>query len=544
MAKQFEYDVVIIGGGPNGLLAGSYLSRAGLKVIVLERRHEMGGGAATEDVAGTPGFRINSHAQYMMMTDYAPVYKDLELETKYGLRHIYPSLQFAMPLKDGRCLCLYSDVERSCESIANFSPKDAETYREISAKCAEYMEAFIGPATYVQPKPPLEQAMQLEKTEIGKEISAYTPKSPKQVVDELFEDQYVKTLMLHNICMWGLDPEGEGVGYLIPLYLNRMVNYRMCVSGSHALPQALIKVILENKGHLVTSVIIKRIIMEGGRAAGVECEDGRIYRAKKAVVSTIDPHQTFLELVGEEHLDKDFVESIKGWEWEHWSFLGVHLALEEAPRFRAAEKNEEINKALVYVLGFESPEEFIEHYKAIGRGECPLDAGYSCSFPSVFDPLQAPEGKHTGSLYKMAPYDVEGDSEKWFSIKYKDEHAAGMLNLLREYAPNITDDKIRNKYVSTPAEISVKFFDMKKGSIKQGAYTPFQMGYNRPNAECSTHRSPVEGLYMGGACTYPGGTILLGSGYLAADAVVEDLGIEKWWKEPEIVIQAREKGLL
>jgi len=190
MAKEFEYDIVIIGGGPNGLLAGSYLSKAGLRVIVLDRRHEMGGGAATEDVAGTPGFRINSHAQYMMMTDYAPAYKDLELETKYGLEHVYPPLQFAMPLKDGRCLCLYNDIERSCQSIANFSKKDAESYREISKKCAEYMEAFIGPATYVQPKPPLDQAGQLERTEIGKEISAFTPKSPLQGVKDLFENQY------------------------------------------------------------------------------------------------------------------------------------------------------------------------------------------------------------------------------------------------------------------------------------------------------------------------------------------------------------------
>lgn len=544
MAKEFEYDIVIIGGGPNGLLAGAYLSKAGLKVIVLDRRHEMGGGAATEDVAGTPGFRINSHAQYMMMTEYAPAYRDLDLETRYGLRHIYPPLQFAMPLKDGRCLCLYNDLERSCQSIANFSKKDAESYREISKKCAKYMDAFIGPATYVQPQPPLDQAIKLESTALGKEISSFTPKSPKQVVDDLFENQYVKALMLHNICMWGIDPEGEGVGYLIPLYINRMVNYRMCVSGSHALPQALIKAVLQNKGHLATSVLIKKMIVEGKRVVGIECEDGKIYRAKKAVISTIDPQQTFLELIGEKYLEKDFSESIKEWEWEHWSFLGVHLALEEAPRFKAAEKNEEINKALVYVLGFESTEEIIKHYKAIGEGKCSFTGGYSCSFPSVHDALQAPVGKHTGSLYKMAPYDVDGDCEKWFSFKYKEEHAEGMVKVLGEYAPNISKDTVRNRYVSTPAEVSGKFFDMKKGSIKQGAYTPFQMGYNRPNAECSTHRSPIEGLYMGGACTYPGGTILLASGYLAADAVAEDLGIEKWWKEPEFVTQAQEKGLL
>lgn len=134
------YDIIIIGGGPNGLVAGAYLAKAGQKVLVLERRFEMGGGLATEEVVGTPRFYANTHAIYMMMVDYAPPYQDLELEKLYALKHVYPPLQFAMPLQDGRCLCLYTDVDKSCASIAKFSKEDSDAYRETNHRYKRYMD--------------------------------------------------------------------------------------------------------------------------------------------------------------------------------------------------------------------------------------------------------------------------------------------------------------------------------------------------------------------------------------------------------------------
>jgi phytoene dehydrogenase-like protein len=535
-----QYDVIIIGGGPNGLVAGGYLAKAGLRVLILEKRYEVGGGLATEDVFG--GHPINTHALYMMMADYAPAYKDLELENSYSLKHIYPPLQFAMPLRDGRCLCLYSDVEKTCHSLENFSTEDARVYREVALKYSQYVDSFMAPATYVQARPVLDQAVALERTPLGREISELSPKSPKQIITELFKDNYVQALMLHNVCMWGLDPEVEGIGYMVPLYFNRMTNYRLCAGGTHMLAQALIKVILENKGIMLTSQQLKRIVIEDGVAVAVERDDGVVFEAAKAVISTLDQEQTFFKLVEPEHLDKEFVETMKVWIWEHWSLLGIHFLLEEMPDFAAASNNSEINKALIYVLGYESPEDFVNEYKGIGKGE--MDGGFYCSFPSVHDPLQERYGKTIGSIYKMAPFDVKDGSDRWYSTKFKEEQAQKLLATLGEYAPNITPKTIRSLYVSTPVDIENKFPDMVKGSIKQGEYHPLQMGYMRPNEYCSTHRSPIKGLYMGGSCTFPGGAVLLGAGYLAAEAVVEDLGLEKWWSEPEIVVEARKEGLL
>lgn len=541
--NELTYDVAVIGGGPNGLIAAAYLAKAGQKVVIVDRRGELGGGAVTEE-AIVGGFLHNVHAIYMMMADYAPAYQDLELETRYGLKHLYPPLQFAMPFRDKSCLCLYSDVEKTCQSIAQFSHKDAATYRDTYPKFKRIVEEFIGPATYVQPTPPLEQIPTMLKSEVGQWTMEFSEKTPLEIIDELYEHERVRALMLYIACMWGLDPEQSGVGYLVPLYLNRATNYRMCVTGSHALTQAINKVVLDHGGAVLSPRIIKRIIIDNGAAKGLELSDGTTVWATKAVISTIDPHQTFLDLIGEHNLDSEFYESVKLWRWEHWSLLGVHLALQEAPHFVAAQVNPEIDRSFIYVLGYETPEDFLNHYKAVERGELGDKIGFNCCFPSVHDPTQAPPGKATGLLSAIAPYNLNGNCDTWLDYSLRDEVAHKLIAILQEYAPNMTDEVVRGSYVSTPKCVENKFKDMVKGSIKQGEYNPLQMGYNRPNPECSQHRSPIKNLYMGGACTYPGGTILLGSGYLAADAVVEDLGISRAWNEPEIVRKAKELGTL
>jgi len=374
--KELTYDIVVVGGGPNGLTAAAYLAKSGQKVVVVDRRGELGGGAVTEEATMVGGFLHNVHAVYMMMADYAPAYKDLELENRYGLKHIYPPLQFAMPFKDGKCLCLYNDVEKTCKSIAQFSEKDAQTYREMYPKFKKMVDEFVAPATYVQPTPPLEQIPQMMQTEVGQMTMDFSEKSPLTIVNELYENERVKALMLYIACMWGLDPEQEGVGYLVPLYFNRAVNYRMCVNGSHSLTQAINKVVLDNEGAVLSPRIIKRIIVENGEAKGLELDDGTIVRANKAIISTIDPHQTFLDLVGKDNLEEEFVESVKVWRWEHWSLLGVHLALLEAPAFTAAQADPEINQSFIYVLGYETTEDFMARQENLwvnsGSGSSPI----------------------------------------------------------------------------------------------------------------------------------------------------------------------------
>jgi phytoene dehydrogenase-like protein len=537
-----EFDVVIIGGGPNGLTAGCYLARAGLKVVITDRRNELGGGLATEELRQS-GFKLNTHAIYMPMVDYAPIYNDLGLE-EHQLKHIFPDVQFAMTFADNSSLCIYKDLDRTCKAIEKYSKKDADAYREFYTWSKVVMDEFIGPSTYVQPLPALDQLVKINSAPWHERMDGYTGVSPKEFVDDMFENEKVKSLILYGLCMWGLDPMQGGVGYLIPLYFNRMSNYRMVEHGSHVFAASLVRDFIRHGGKIFSPYGIEKIDVQDGEAKGVQLSGGPYLEAKMGVISTIDPQQTFLNLVGREHLDNDFAEATEGWIWEHWALFGVHLCLLEAPRFKSAEANPDVAQAFIHVLGYETSDDFVKHQADISNGVFDENAGFNCSFPTIHDPSQAPKGKHTGIISCMAPFDINEGVDNWMKYKFKEEKAWMLINKLAKYAPNITEKTVRDYYASSPKDVSNKFLDMVGGSFKQGQYHPLQMGYLRPNEYCSTHRSPIKSLFMGGACTFPGGTVILGSGYLAADAVAEDCGVEKWWPEPELVKKAKENGYL
>lgn len=538
-----EYDGIILGGGPNGLTVAAYLAKAGLKILVMERNFEAGGGLATEQVT-LPGFLHNTHAVYMPMVDYAPPLKDFDeyLTRDYDLEFKFPDPVMAMPFADGSSLCLYQDVEKTCKSIAQFSQKDADSYRQISDRYRVLTEDFLGPATYEMAKPAFEQMVTLQQTDVGREISELTEKTPQDIINGLFENDRVRCLFLYLSCMWGLHYDLEGVSYLVPLLINRAVNYRLCVGGSHHLAHLFTKVLYRHGGMIISPVEIKRIVVENGAATGVELQDGRMYTAKKFVASSLNPHQTFFQYVGTDNLEDRFVTRLNDWQWEKASLFHVHLALNEAPQFAAAASNPDLSKAFIYVLGFESEKKLVEHYDAIHGGEL-YPGGFNCCFPSMHDPKQAPLGKHTALISLHAPHDLkDGGPEQWYRIR--EQEAARCVDMLRQYVPNITQDNILWHYITTPLDIGNKFVDMVKGSYKQGAYSPLQMGYLRPNEECSQYETPVKNLYICGASTFPGGLITFGPGYNAAGKIAEDIGVDRWWGEPECVTKAKARGTL
>ena len=543
MAKNKKYDAIIIGGGTNGLLCGAYLARAGLKTLILEKQLEMGGGLLTEEIA-FPGFYHDTHAIYMTMLDYAPAVQDLELTTKHGLELIFPEVQVASLGKDGSSICLYNDVDRTCESFRRFSEKDAKTFKELALKFQGWVDDFLAPYTYVAPIPTLELAAAMERTEMGKEMFALTEETPKDLIETWFENERIRALMLDAVCFWGLDPEQSGLGYLVPLYFNRSYNNRIVKGGTHQLSQGLTRDFLQHGGHSKTVQIIDHIIIDNGQAKGIKMYDGTVYEAN-TVISTLDMNQTFFKYIGEKIVEKDFAESIKMWQWEHWSFLSAHISIDGPPlQFKAAVKNPDIEKALIYTVGCESIADFMEQHEDIKAGRLGKLIIHS-SFPTVFDPSRIRSGGGTVALLQIhVPYDIR-EGKKWEDYSYDDRQtlADRMMDALLEYASDFDRESILVKYVSSPWDIENKLPDMVKGSFKQGLYHPLQMGYMRPNAECSNHRSPIKGLYMGGACTHPGGTILLANGFLAAEVVLEDLGRDKWWGTHEIVSKARAKGM-
>jgi phytoene dehydrogenase-like protein len=366
--------------------------------------------------------------------------------------------------------------------------------------------------------------MAMQRTKVGQQMLEIGELSPLQLITDTFAHDKVRTLLLYATCMWGLDPRETGLGFMVPLMLDRAVNKCYCYGGSHKFGSALARQVVKNGGLILEAAGVDQILMEHGRAVGVHItHEDRVLRAK-VVMSTLDPHTTFLDLVGEQHLPASLTQAVKGWAWDKWSFNTLHIAADEPPQYRSDDPW--IDQAFATVIGIESVEQLLAHWDRVSKGTLDLHSfGGHATCESLFDPtLSDRPGKYVSMFQIHAPYGIQGG---WMSRR--DEVQAAMLAKWQQAAPNL-----RGKIVSTamedPEEIEIRFPHMRRGSIKHGDYRPLQMGYYRPNQECSSTRTPIDGLYVCGVSVYPGGLVLGGPGYLGANKVAEDLGVRKWWK--------------
>lgn len=525
------YDAVVVGAGPNGLIAAAYLARAGLRVCVCERRYEIGGGLATEEIL-FPGHYSNPHAIYHMMVDYMPPLTDLGLDS-HGLSFVSPNAQTAGVFSDGSSLLLCRMLEDTKDSIAKFSERDSLTFGRVMRSWRRIVEDLVAPATYLPPIEPMDMIEAMQRTGIGRELLEITEKSPLEVVTELFENEKVRTLLLYVACMWGLDPEETGLGFLIPLLIDRSMNKAMCYGGSHRLAAALGREVLRHDGTILDTAEVTGITISDGVATGVELEDGRRIEAG-IVLSSLDPQSTFLDLVGREHLPKSLTEAVDGWEWEKWSFFTTHAVLDAPPAYAADDPW--VNEAFMTVVGFDDVDGLLDYWRGVLNGRIDGRIGGHATCETLYDPtLSKVPGHHVGFLQIHAPYALEGG---WEARRAEVEEL--VLEQWGRSAPGLT---VLGRHSETPVDIETRLPNMRFGSIKHGAYDPLQMGTMRPNQDCSSTRTPIEGLYVCGASTYPGGLIIGGPGYIAANAVAEDAGIEKWWKEPAYVSRYRQNYL-
>jgi len=521
--EETEWDAVVVGAGHNGLIAAAYLARAGLRVALVERRYEIGGGLVTEELL-FPGYYSNLHAVYHMMVDYMPVYSDFDLD-RHALIFIKPNAQTAMVFEDGTSLLLARMLEDTRDSIAKFSLKDAATFGKLMNSWRRIVDEVVAPATYAPPLPPVELSIAMERTEVGRAVLEITERSPLEIVSELFENDHVRALMLYVSCMWGLDPRESGVGFFVPLLLERGVNKCYCYGGSHKFAGALVREVLQAGGAVLDNAEVVKILTTNGRVAGVETIDGLTLKSK-VVLSSLDPHSTFLNLVGREHLPEGLGESVDQWKWDKWSFYTLHVASDERPRYACDDPW--VSETFMTIFGFEGTDQLLAHWDSVMAGEVSDGFGGHATCESLFDPhLSRVPGKHVSFFQMHAPYDIAGGWE----VRGKELEEAALAKWQR-VAPNFKRDSILMSRFETPLDIEMRLPNMRRGSIKHGDYNPLQLGYFRPNPECSTSQTPIEGLYLCGASAYPGGLVTGGPGYVAANKVTEDLGVKKWWTPP------------
>jgi phytoene dehydrogenase-like protein len=504
--SEEHYDAIVIGGGPNGLICGAYLAKEGKRVLLIERRHETGGGLNTDEYHG---WRLNLHAVYHMMGEAMPAFRDLDL-TSLGVRYLYPHVVAAFPFRDGSSLVFTRDLEENIRSIEALSPDDAQAFRRMWDDFQPMLEQYLVPMTYELPKPALDQMVEFGETPAGERLAEISDYTFIEMIDEYgFSDPRVRMALLSFPAMWGLHLD-EPLGFLFPLYLCRMLAAGLVKGGSHRLSSAIYRSFVKSGGRVLDTCEVTRIVTEGGRAVAVEIDDGRRFDAE-AIISTLNPEQTFVQLLDEEALPPELGDAVANWEWEERSMFGLHLGVEGEVQWKADDPR--VGEAMIVFCGVETEEELLSHLDGVDAGDFGQSEWLHLTNFSHFDGTMAPPGHELLRIEAVVKYDPAWASEgKAF--------ADDCIRLVGEYA-ELPHASFRRH--TTPLDIEKKLTTMKRGSIKHGAYSTLQLGYLRPNDLCSQSQTPVPGLYVGGASLYPGGMVLGGPGYIAAQVVTGGL---------------------
>jgi phytoene dehydrogenase-like protein len=541
-SSKSDYDIIIIGGGVNGLTAGAYLQKAGFSTAIFERRDESGTFCSTEEVL-FPGVKLNMHAS-LLMPHYGPAYVDLELE-RFGLELLRPpgsKYAYFYPFLDGNAV-LFSgrDARETYEAWKRVSPKDAETFRGIANAFGPNVPAMFH-QSYV--KPHTDESF-LEFLEQQGNI----PLLPKdwmwmtgfQLADALFESEQIKLAILSYAGTSGLDVISSRLAGPLAV-LNFLTIFTAdggytARGGSHDLTHSLVRCFVHHGGKIFYNCPVEKVIIEAGEARGVVLASHATYpdaefKAAKAVVSDVSAKPTFFKLIGEEHLPVSARAALKRFDYRGSSLFTNYYVMNERPNFACSEKFPEVNNTFVYNFGAETMAAAELLVSSCMVRDVPLDPpivwGAAFNY-CIADPTQAPPGQYTILTWAMVPYELKplGGPEKWDDLR--ESYADKVEEVLVQYLPNLKTSKIA-RYVNTPHDYVRRNPHCGGNMHPSGAVTEGQMWSWKPFAGCNAPRTPIDRFYIcqsGGAANYTN----LGAGTLAANVIWDDVGQDKpdWW---------------
>lgn len=517
------FDVIVAGGGVNGLACAAVLAKAGLSVCVLERNAWVGGGAITREVT-LPGFRHDlfgsSHVWIQCNPDFREIQPELE---QYGLEYLAPDDHITghPDRHGGPGIVIYRSIDKTCDSIAQYSRADAARYREVYDGFAKVKDGFLK-AFFSPPSPPSTLARALETSHEGLRRLQEFSLSARAWVEMNFENEFVKGVMLNWALAPQILPEQEGAGQSFYIMIPAIHAYGQQIprGGSQELPNSMARYVEARGGEVRTSAPIARFLVEDGRATGVELESRERLVAKRAVVSALEPKQTFLKFVGEDRLPADFVRLVKGFSFGRITICRIHLALREAPRFL---NGADMTRCLFYRI-VDSSEQMIRFYAEIAMGKAPSDPFLWVACWTRLDPSRAPDGQHTLIVDTFVPNWL-ADGSRWQDIGERYAHEV-LLGKLRQYAPNVDDANILGAYVETRESLEAANPSFVDGTTNGGERIAAQLGYFRPFPGYAHYRSPIRQLYMTGPHCHPGGGISA-MGTITARVMLDDMGIRR-----------------
>ena len=527
MGAAKRYDAVIIGGGHNGLVNAAYLARAGKRVLVLERRHLLGGSTVTEEIY--PGFKY-SILSYVVSLLRPEIIRELELP-RHGLE-ILPLESTLTPLPDGDYLVRWADHDETRRELYRHSPKDADTYDDFGKLM--YQLAFaVKPILGIVPPDPtsLNPKDLLSLARIGKHfqdlgaeqfyaLCKLMTMGSADFLDEWFECEPLKaTMSTSGIIGTFLGPRSPGTAYvLLHHYMGEIDGvfraWGFPKGGTGALAEAIAAAARRLGAEIRTEAPVQQVIVKNGRAVGAVLDSGEEIRAR-AVVSAVDPKVTFLKLVEPGELPSEFVDSIRRFKIRGSSGK-VNLALDGLPNFTCLPGHGPHLRGAISI----SPSiEYLERaYDDAKHGNFSRRPYMDIIIPSMIDPGMAPPGKHVMSIFvQYAPFALEGG----WNDERRDAFGDAVVDTLSEYAPNLKD-LILHRCVVTPWDMQ-EVYGLTEGNIFHGELTLHQLLFLRPAPPWTDYRTPLRNLYQCGSGTHPGGGISGASGRLAALEMLRDL---------------------
>ena len=516
-----DYDGIIIGAGHNGLILQAYLGKAGLKTLCIERRHVAGGGLSTLEDPRHPGFLHNTHAFFQRAITTMPWSAGLEL-ARHGARYIEPELNVALLTSDGRALEWWTDVERTVASFGEFSIRDADTLRRWQHEFVPIVRDILVPESRSVPLPPDERRAALQKSAAGRRLLEVSTLSPLEFVHREFEHPTVKAGLLFFNGLREVDLRIKGFGHHIAALLASPAKAQMSRGGSAALARALEAAVREAGGDLMLATEPARIVVENGRAIGVKTAEGELIRAKQFVASSLNPTQTFVDLLDEALVPRAIREQIERFQYNLLAPLfALHLNLTEPPRYAAASNRPELAKAFMVIMGLDHVDQFLDIVRHHEDGTIPPTVMWGAC-PTLFDPSQAPPGRHTAFMWEKLPYRLNGNPANWDAARR--EHGKVMLRLWQEHAPNLAEAVI-DSFTRSPLDVERELPNMREGDLLVGAFTNDQVGFHRPFRGAGDYRTHIPQLYLCGSSSHPGGNITGLPGYNAAQVILSDLGV-------------------
>jgi phytoene dehydrogenase-like protein len=522
-------DVVIVGGGHNGLVAAFYLAKAGFKPLVLERREQVGGAAITEEFH--PGFRCSTlaHSTGPLRAD---VVRDMQLE-RHGLKLTVPEVNTVSLLPDGRALVLYSDVAKAAQEIAPWSQKDATSYAEFGTALGK-IGKVIGEALALTPpdidSPSSGDLWGMLKTgrsirNLGKKdlyrVLRWGPMAAADLVAEFFDTEPLRaTVAARGIFGTFLGPWSAGSALVLLLRAasdpSPAGSAQFPIGGAGAVTQAMAAAAKQAGAEIRTGADIAEIRVKDGAATGVVLRSGEEISAR-AVVSNADPKGTLMRLVDPAHLSPDFIQKIKNYR-SAGTVAKINLAVSTLPEFTALKSkgNGNLLRGRIQI----SPEiDYLERaFDESKYGNFSRQPYIEMAFPSLTDPSLAPPGQHVMSIYmQYAPHTLKNSD--WETQRKALGEA--VVKTIAQYAPNLPQAIVRHQII-TPKDLE-ETYGLTGGHIFHGELALDQFFTMRPLLDWARYRTPIERLYLCGSGTHPGTGLTGGSGANAAREIVKAL---------------------